>query len=233
MFFLVVMTIITILSSCELPNPQAPETPSVEDSEINVNKHEYVDLGLSVKWATCNIGAKEPWENGDYFAWGETKSKEEYTWYTYKWCYRNSKSITKYCNNEKYGIVDYKAVLDREDDAAIVNWGENWRIPTAVECAELRKNCTWTWTFKNGVGGYEIASNKTGYTNRCIFLPAAGWKFSSTLDEEGERGLYWSNLLDTDSPEWSYALQFRSGGYKGVDSDHSRACGMPIRPVCP
>ena len=94
--------------------------PDLEDTD---NHHEYVDLGLSVKWATCNIGANSPEEYGDYFAFGEVKPKSDYTWSNYKWCESSTYTLTKYCTESNYGIVDNKTVLDPEDDAAVVNWG--------------------------------------------------------------------------------------------------------------
>lgn len=102
------------------------------------NGHEWVDLGLSVKWATCNVGAIQPEEFGDYFAWGEVETKAIYNWDTYK--YYDDFNLTKYTSN------DSKTVLDPEDDAATVNWGGAWRMPTKAEQDELRNNCTWDWT---------------------------------------------------------------------------------------
>ena len=103
------------------------------------NGHEYVDLGLPsrIKWATCNVGATTPEEYGDYFAWGETEPKDNYDWSTYKWCNESNATMTKYCTDSSYGTVDNKTVLELEDDAAYVNWGGNWRMPTKAELDEL------------------------------------------------------------------------------------------------
>lgn len=145
---------------------------------------EYVDLGLSVKWATFNVGALSPEELGDSFAWGETVPKESYTSNNYKWGSYNKYS--KYCPAEKPGYwggegePDNKTILDLEDDAAHVQWGDKWRIPTKDEMQELIDNCTWSWTTKNGIDGYLVTSNISGYTENSIFLPYAFEEFYST-----------------------------------------------------
>ena len=139
--------------------------------------HEYVDLGLSVKWATCNVGATTPEEYGDYFAWGETETKEVYNYETYKYCEGTETTLTKYCHDKKYGangFVDNKYELELKDDAAHVNWGGKWRMPTADELDDLRYSCTWEWTVQNGVAGLLGTSRIEGYTDRTIFFPAAG-----------------------------------------------------------
>ena len=143
--------------------------------------YEYVDLGLSVKWASYNIGATKPEEYGDYFAWGEVEPKETYSWATYKWSKGSSSSITKYNAN------DGKTVLDPEDDAATVILGENYRMPTVEEGNELIEQCTWIWTIYNNVAGYKI----TGPNGNYIFLPAVGYKGSTNpYYPAGEYGLY-------------------------------------------
>ena len=93
----------------------------------------WVDLGLSVLWAAYNVGASSPEEYGGYYAWGETENKTIYNWNTYKWCMGDYTNITKYGESSTYGIIDYKRVLELDDDAAHVNWGGNWRMPTAEE----------------------------------------------------------------------------------------------------
>ena len=133
--------------------------------------HEYVDLGLSVKWATCNLGANSPEEYGDYFAWGETAPKSDDSWTTYKWCEGTDSTLTKYNINSDYGIVDDRTRLEMEDDAACANWGEKWRMPTDAEWSELMDNCISMWTIQNGVLGRKFVSKKNGNS---IFLPTAG-----------------------------------------------------------
>ena len=173
---------------------------------------EAVDLGLSVKWASFNVGATTPDDYGDYFAWGETETKNDYGWNEYKWFapYKDKTAnllITKYCiQNFEYGAepVDNKTVLDPEDDAAHVHWGGSWRMPTDEEMNELKNNCTWTWTSDyNGTGasGMIVTSNISGYTNKSIFLPAAGYQFFKFgTDYPGEVGVYWTSTLDLDNP---------------------------------
>lgn len=192
------------------------------------NGYEYIDLGLSVKWATCNVGASKPEDYGDYFAWGETGSKETYDYSTYKWCKGSYDTMTKYCTSSSYGTVDNKTTLDLEDDAAHVNWGGNWRMPTEAEQDELRNtnNCTWTWTTQNGVKGYKVTSKKNGNS---IFLPAAGYRGDSDLNYAGSYGYYWSSLSRSDS-NYAYYLYFSSSGVSwGGDF---RYYGRSVRAVC-
>lgn len=183
---------------------------------------EQVDLGLSVKWASWNVGASRPEEYGYYFAWGETEPKDDYSWSTYKW----SSSLTKYSSS------DGKTVLDAEDDAASVNWGGSWRMPTYAEMDELRNNCTWTWTSNyNGTGihGQIVTSKKTGYTNKSIFLPAAGFRYGTYLYNVGSSGLYWSSSLDPGRPDRAWSVGFDSSGVSR--SGFSRDDGQSVRPV--
>ena len=191
--------------------------------------HEAVDLGLSVKWAACNVGASSPEEYGDYFAWGETESKSNYAWSTYKWCNGSDNTLTKYCNLSSYGyngFIDYLSFLELGDDAAHVNWGDNWRMPTDAEWTELRTNCTWTWTTQNGVNGYRVTSNKTGYTEKSIFLPAAGWSLSAG---GGTYGGYWASSIPDYNPSSAFYTHFESGYFDYSSSD--RCYGLSIRPV--
>lgn len=203
----------------------------VNDGGNVENSHEYVDLGLSVKWATCNVGANSPEEYGDYFAWGEVEPKETYSWSTYKWCNGSYVSLTKYNNSSSYGSIDNKTVLDASDDAATANWGGAWRMPTKEEQDELRENCTWEWTIENGVNGYRVTSNKEGYTDKSIFLPAAGYRSDSSLDNAGSNGYYWSSSLDAGNPRYAYELNFDSGYVDWGGS--GRGYGQSVRPVCP
>ena len=185
-----------------------------------------VDLGLSVKWASCNVGAEKPEEYGDYFAWGEVKPKEDYDWSTYKHCRGSYDSITKYCTSSSYGIVDNKTVLDPSDDAATVNWGGSWRMPTDAEFTELQEKCEWKWTKQNRVKGYKVI----GPNGNSIFLPAAGFMFNSSLISVGSGGTYWSSSLDASNPGRAYLVTFNSSF---VSRDYnSRYCGHSVRSVC-
>lgn len=195
---------------------------------FSTSKYMSVDLGLSVKWATCNIGAEKPEDYGDYFAWGETSPKSKYDWETYKLCNGSSITMTKYCtsSDSDYGIVDNKTTLDLSDDAAHVNWGGSWRMPTRAEQDELCNNCTWAWTTMNGVNGYKVTSKKNG---NFIFLPAAGIRYDSALNFVGSDGYYWSSSLYTGS-YLAYYLFFGSGN---VNWDYNYRCyGLSVRPVC-
>ena len=155
---------------------------------IETNGHACVDLGLpsGTLWATCNVGATTPEGYGDYYAWGETTTKSTYDWSTYFDTHDGGNTFTKY--NSKGG----KTVLDLEDDAAHVNWGGSWRMPTYAEWQELCDNCTWTWTTQNGINGFKVTSKKAGYTDKFIFLPAAGERNDSGLGGVGSYGGYWS-----------------------------------------
>ena len=195
-----------------------------EELSFTTKTHAYVDLGLSVKWATYNIGASSPEEYGDYFAWGETAPKDVYVWSTYKWCNGSQNTLTKYCTNKEYGAVDNKITLELEDDAAHVNWGGEWRMPTKAELEELREKCTWTPAKINGVSGREI----TGPNGNKLFLPYSGY-CSEGKYPGGGTGHYWSN---TSSLHKAYCLTFSWDGNKFVAAD-LRSFGFTIRAVRP
>ena len=171
-----------------------------------------VNLGLpsGTLWANRNVGADAPEAYGDYFAWGEVTPKTEYNWWTYKLCKGYFDSHIKYCTDSSWGTVDNKTVLDLEDDAAYVNMGAEWRMPTLAEQDELLNNCTWTWTTQNGVNGYKV----TGPNGNSIFLPAAGARFSLDIGGVGSHGYYWSgSLSESDSNFARYLYFFKSGKY--------------------
>ena len=195
------------------------------DSVTFVNPLQAVDLGLSVKWATFNVGATKPEEYGGYYAWGETEEKEIYDWSTYKWCNGSYDTMTKYCANNSYGIVDNKTVLDLEDDVAHVKWGGDWRMPTKAEQDELRNNCTWAWATQNGVYGYRV----TGPNGNSIFLPAAGFRYGTDVYDRGDYGYYWSGSLSNNNNYYAYYLYFDDGSYGR--SSFSRYYGLSVRPV--
>jgi len=197
----------------------------------DITPYEMVDLGLSVKWATCNVGASSPEEYGDYFAWGETEPKEDCSWDTYKWCKGASSTITKYCDNPNYGysgFTDNKTGLDPEDDAATVIWGGKWRMPTRAEQDELINNCSWTWTNINGVYGRKVTSKKSGFTDKWIFLPAAGIRYGTSLNSANSYGCYLSSSLsNTDKAAYVY---FTSTDIYWYNFSY-RCYGRSIRPV--
>ncbi|MBR5323787.1 MAG: hypothetical protein IKV14_03075 [Muribaculaceae bacterium] len=209
-------------------------TANFEEQTIPVdpyNGHEYVDLGLpsGIKWATCNVGATTPEGYGDYFAWGETSPKTTYNWSTYKYCNGSSTTMTKYCTDSYYGIVDNKTTLELTDDAAHVNWGGAWRMPTLTEQEELlnTSNCAWTWTTQNGVKGYKVTSKVNGNS---IFLPAAGYRIGGNLDYAGSYGEYWSSSLYTSGSYYAYGV-YSSSSYVGWGNDY-RFYGRSVRAVC-
>lgn len=185
-----------------------------------------VDLGLSVKWANCNIGAYSPENFGDYFAWGENKPKEVYASDDYRWSKGSSESFIKYFADSRNGQVVNKSVLDLEDDAAAVNWGEAWRMPKLEEIIELQDRCVWTWTTLNGVVGYNVV----GQNGNSIFLPAAGGHRNSLLFGVGSFGFYWSSSISTSDSSASYRFYFDSVGFYWRDFD--RYYGFSVRPVC-
>ena len=190
----------------------------------------YVDLGLSVKWATCNVGATSPEGYGDYFAWGEIAPKDEYSWATYKYCKGSETSLIKYNTSSDYGMVDNKTTLEFTDDAARVNWGGKWRMPTTAEQDELRNNCTWTWTTQSGVNGYKVTSNTNGNS---IFLPATGYRNGTYVGNVGSTGMYWSSSLDSSEPSRAGRLSFDSS-VEGVNVNSKgpfRGCGRTVRAV--
>ena len=196
--------------------------------------HVAVDLGLSVKWATCNVGAEKPEEYGDYFAWGEVEPKEKYDWTTYLYCKGNRTTMTKYCNDSNYGyngFTDNKTVLDPEDDAATVNWGGAWRTPTGAEMTELREQCKWTWTTQNGVNGYQVV----GPNGNSIFLPAAGYMLDAFLTSVGSYGDYSSSSLSSSRSYDVYRIYFNSSSVRwyGNGNLDGRSFGISVRPVCP
>ncbi len=193
--------------------------------------HEYVDLGLpsGTLWATCNVGATNPEDYGDYFAWGETEPKSYYNWSStsddYKW--GGYTGIYPDDGMTKYNKTDCKTILDAADDAATTNWGGDWRTPTEAEQYELLTECTWTWTKLNGVDGFRITS-KTD-TSKSIFLPAAGARQKSDTIEVGAYGSYWSSSRHKAHTFHAYNLSFLSGDI--IMRSDSRYKGLSIRPV--
>ncbi len=203
------------------------------------DNHEYVDLGLpsGTLWATCNVGATKPSEYGDLFAWGETSPKEYYEKEDYKWF--NDGKFTKYLMENKYGdgVIDGKDELDNQDDAAVKNWGDSWRMPTSQEIEELVDGCDWEWVdnFDNsGVPGVVGCSKKNG---NCIFFPAAGYNGDEGYFGKNHMGLYWSKSLVSDDARDAHSFHF---GFEFDDDPSSLMCmrwswrrnvGIPVRAV--
>ena len=192
--------------------------------------HEWVDLGLpsGTLWATCNVGANSPEEYGDYFAWGETQPKTTYHMSNYKYCKGTYLIMTKYCTSSSYGIVDNKTELEPSDDAATVNWGNDWQMPSLGQVEELTcgSYTNISWTTLNGVHGRKITSKSNGNS---IFLPAAGYRLNTSLIYAGSCGYYWSRSLCTSDSYFAYDLYFNSSG---IDTnDDCRYDGRSVRPV--
>ncbi len=181
---------------------------AVSTTGNTINGHEYVDLGLSVKWAACNVGASSPEDYGNYYAWGETATKAEYT----------------ESNSKTYGKTMGDISGNPQYDAARANWGGTWRLPTKAEFDELVNKCKWEWTTQGGKKGYRVI----GPSGNSIFLPAAGWRSASLLDYADTYGSYWSSTPDS-STSYACYLDFGSGlWYPGWGIRNS---GFPVRPV--
>lgn len=203
------------------------------------NGHEYVDLGLSVKWATMNIGATKREEYGDYYAWGETTTKSIYNWNSYKWGLNGTwLDLTKYTVDDgstskiwyENGVFvgDNKTVLEPVDDVASVKWGGSWRIPTKEELEELYTKCTCQAMSLNGKQGIKI----TGPNGNYIFLPKTGWKQESKLYWQNLSGSYWSSELSDSYSLHAYSLSIDSANDFSM-SRGDRCYGFSIRAVCP
>ncbi len=200
---------------------------------LYVEECEYVDLGLSVLWATKNVGADSPEDLGGYFSWGETVAKTgNFNWLNYKWCNGSQMSLTKYCTSFSYGTLDNRTVLEAEDDAAAVNCGNGWRMPTKEEFEELVNpdNCTWEKEYgENRIFmGYRVISRKSGYAGESIFLPAAASYHGQTFYGNG-CGFYWSSTLDSEKPYDAYYMTFELSGQLVVSD--TRYYGQSVRPV--
>ena len=174
--------------------------------------YEAVDLGLSVQWAAVNIGASLPEQYGDYYAWGETTSKDDYSEATYA-----------YYKNDGYTLIGTN-ICATTYDVAHATWGGTWRLPTRSEIHELTSRCTWAVETLNGVRGYRV----TGTTGNSIFLPAAGYRVGTELKEEGTGGFYWTGNVNRSMTSAAYNLNFR-----GYDDDWpaNRTYGFTVRAV--
>ena len=207
------------------------------DKSGSIDGRDYVDLGLpsGTLWATCNVGASNPEDYGDYFSWGETTGyngeKTNYSWSTYKWCRGSNNTMTKYCTQGDYGyegFSDNKTELDLDDDAAYVNWGASWRMPSKEQFEELisYENTTTEWIAQNGVIGQKITSVTNGNS---IFLPAAGFRNNSSLYNAGSYCYCLSRTLDDGYPNCAYYLS--SAVNLPCVAGSARYDGRSVRPV--
>ena len=198
--------VFTAMSICPFAQAQ-----KLQDATGSISGHGYVDMGLSVKWATCNLGASSPGDYGNYYAWGETATKSSYD--------------DDNCATWEKEIGD---IGGTSKDVAHAEWGGGWRLPTEAEFEELidEDNCTWEWTTQNGHNGYKVRSKKTG---NWIFLPAAGWRGGTSLGDAGEDGLYWSSTPYESDTQIAVRLDF-SSGYRYTYC-YIRYYGHSVRPV--
>lgn len=194
-------------------------------------EREYIDLGLpsGTLWATSNIGADSPNEYGDYYAWGETNTKNDYSWGTYKYCDGTVYSITKYCVDNSYGRVDYKIELEPEDDAATVLWGKDWQMPSWEQMDELINGnyTTITHLERNGTFGRLITSRNNG---KSIFIPGSGYRHGSSLHGIDSIGYYWTRTLGASYDGRAMFFQSEKIG-EGTWTGGNRLCGRSIRAV--
>ena len=241
LLYLVMAALMVLAVSCKQDNPKGKygvdgKTPLPEA----------VDLGLSVKWASFNLGASRPEAYGDYYAWGETEPKRDYSWSTYRFGFTPQGPFSKYNTQSSYGPVDNNTELDTGpggDDVASKKLGGNWRMPTLDDFNELlalkdeaaKENSDYTWdkwaevkdANGNGVHGLLITRKSTGAT---LFLPAAGYYNDIVLQGEGSAGRYWSSSLYLDFPDNAYRLYFGTGDPCCIT--YLRHSGLSIRPVC-
>ncbi len=219
-FFTTLCCAALLFAACDKDNEPLNQNDPANDTK------EAVDLGLSVKWATCNVGATSPEKYGNYYAWGETTMKSNYSWNPYT--YGTYNDDDDYSTLTKYNAKDKKTTLETADDVVATYWGGKWRMPTDKEWKELINNCTWTWTSNynsTGVAGYEVKATN----GNSIFLPAAGFRGNGVLYGAGSDGCYWSSSLDADGPNNAWGVDFYSDDvYRGGSS---RCCGLSVRPV--
>lgn len=200
-----------VLWSCSPNNP--------EDNSISA-----VDLGLSVKWGSCNLGASSPEDYGGHYAWGEITEKRSYTVENYAFFDTSLLGQFKNIGTDISG-TDY--------DVAHVQLKGNWHMPTKEEWAELREKCTWTYTNRNGVIGYQV----TGPNDKSIFIPTAGYRLDTTLYYTNAVGSYWtaSSLSTPNLISRAYAVEWEGDNtedYEAHNTSEERFMGLSIRPVC-
>lgn len=214
-----ILAVIGLLMACTKGKDGGSTTPTIPEGAV--------DMGLSVYWASCNLGASAAGEYGDHYAWGETQTKAKYTWENYKWCSGTDASLTKYNTSASWGTVDNKTSLEAGDDVARVKLAGKWRMPTrsemdALVATKTDANYKWEWKTQNDHYGFLITYLKN---NNSIFLPAAG-------DDDynvGTTGFYWTSSLDAEDPSLAWALNFSEND---VRRDYNYRCeGFSVRPV--
>ena len=240
-------------------NADNPRTITIGNEDVSLAAlfNCNVDLGLESGnlWAICNLGAINSWDYGNYYAWGETQAKNDYSWETYKFCKGTWNTLTKYCYDAKYGYNDYTddlTILLPEDDAATTVLGYHYSMPTSADWGELYSQCYWVWTenYNNrNARGYIVYKAKSAgdkgikvyydgtpsalysLSDAHIFLPAAGFRDGTNLYDAGLDGYYWSASLYESDPYPIYARYCRFDSSDVNLSDHPRYAGLSVRPV--
>ena len=221
--------------SCTITCRAADGGGAIAQCQVTVSdENMYVDLGLpsGTLWAKWNVGAHSPEEYGDYFAWGETKPKSNYCWETYKYCEGTDITLTKYNWNPEVGYTDDLSELLPEDDAATVNWGEDWQMPSIEQIAELG-NGRYTSSeaaMEGGIIGLRIISKSNGNS---IFLPAAGTFINTDINEKGRSFNIWSRSQSDGYSQCGYELGVTIVGddFGGAWGGDYRCYGFSVRPV--
>ena len=236
-----------------------PRTITIGSEDISLTAYFFtptVDLELEsgTLWATCNLGAVAPWYYGNYYAWGETQAKNDFSWETYKYCKGTWNTLTKYCFDAEWGndgFTDNLTTLLPEDDAATTVLGSNYSTPTAADWDELYSQCYWVWVdnYNNqNVSGYIVYKAIVGgdkgkivYANKTpleyyslsvdhIFLPTAGRPDEASLYADDLYGCYWSASLGNDYPIIAHACSIDSSHVYSSGTD-PRCSGFSVRPV--
>ena len=203
--------------------PSKPAKPAAKPRPTTgtLNGYDWVDLGLSVKWATQNVGASSPSDYGGYYAWGETRTKSSYDLSNCFDCLDST--------GDSWGIYKIggktRIAPSSDHDTARENWGSTWRMPTDAENKELCNKCTWTWTSQGGHNGYKV----TGPNGNSIFLPAAGWRYGTVTSDVGGSGVYWSSTLDSSISGYARFLVFNGSSH--YTNYGNRRDGLSVRPV--
>lgn len=224
LLFFAIVSVAGMLASCNGNGKTAEagsEGTATEENAEDVGFLQgfaYVDLGLSVNWATCNVGANAPEEVGDYFAWGETSKKDNYIAESNKYFEKQGEFAPEYT---KYNSDDNLTKLEADDDAATSNWGTSWRTPTKDEFKELIEKCTWTWKGN----GYEVK----GANGKCIFFPVTGTYSGDKLFNEKIDGFYWASTMYSSSKAEYMAF---SELIEPHNSNGGRCDGQCVRPIC-
>lgn len=243
LYTLLVLLMVFVVSCTKPDEPNNGGNIGENDVDLecsgNIGGHDYVDLGLpsGTLWAVYNIGADSIGGYGDAFAWGETVPKVNYAWANYKYCNGDYNQLTKYCCDSLYGyhgFADTLKYLQDEDDAAVINWGEGWRMPSPDEFEELMNCCQYLRTSLNGVNGLLF----TAPNGKSLFLPSAGVYSMGEHQQAETYGFYWANKLGADNIGVTmgcvfnfYYFDIMGTEYVSAGDEMTRAVGLPIRPV--